>query len=257
MKLKNKIIFISGSSHHTGFGIAKYCLKEGAVVIINGIQESDVSEAAFNLRNITNGTVIEAPGDISKEKIVDRIFDIIRKETGRLDVLVHNACHLGLGPNFIEVDSNLWDDVFAVNVRGMFLCGQRAARMMRDQGGGVIVNIGSVQGIRAVRNRSAYVASKGAIESATRAMAVDLAAFNIRVNMVVPGYIWTSRWNHLDAETIKTRRDNIPLQQEATYEDVAKAVVFFASNESDNITGSSLVVDGGLTMQMLPSSLDI
>jgi 3-oxoacyl-[acyl-carrier protein] reductase len=206
---------------------------------------------------VTRGTVIEAPGDIASEESVDGMFETIRREAGVLDVLVLNACHLGLGPNFIDVDTKLWDDVIAVNVRGMFLCGQRAARMMRDSGGGAIVNIGSIQGIRAARDRSAYITSKGAIDAATRAMALDLAEFNIRVNMVVPGYIWTTRWNELDEQVKKTRWDNVPLHAEAKYEDVANAVIFFATDESRNITGNSIVVDGGLTMQLLPAERDI
>jgi 3-oxoacyl-[acyl-carrier protein] reductase len=201
--------------------------------------------------------VIEAPGDIADEATVDRIFDIIAREAGRLDVLVLNACHLGLGPNFIDLETTLWDSVIAVNVRGMFLCAQRAARIMREQGGGSIINIGSIQGMRGARNRSAYIASKGAIDAATRAMAIDLAEFNIRVNMVVPGYIWTTRWNDLDDRIKEIRRDNVPLHKEATYEDVARAVVFFATDESKNITGNHIVVDGGLTMQLLPESRDV
>lgn len=257
MKLNNKTVFITGSNQHTGYGIAEKCLKEGAIVIINGLQKEDVQEAAKSLRKSTGRKVIEAPGDIASESSVDAMFGIIKKEAGKLDILVLNACHLGLGPGFIDVSTDLWDNVIAVNVRGMFLCGQRAARMMREQGGGCIINIGSIQGIRAARNRSAYITSKGAIEACTRAMALDLAEYNIRVNMVVPGYIWTTRWNDLDEKVKKTRRDNVPLHKEVTYEDVANAVIFLSTNESQNITGNSIVVDGGLTIQLLPAERDL
>ncbi len=257
-KLLNKVVFITGSSRHTGYGIAEQCTKEGAyAVIINGTKKEEVKKAADSLRKKSKSKIIEAPGDISSENEVEAIFQIIKEEVGKLDILIHNACHLGLGPGFIDVPLTLWDEVLAVNVRGMFLCGQQAARMMQAQGGGTIINIGSVQGIRAARNRSAYITSKGAIEACTKAMAIDLAEYNIRVNMVVPGYIHTSRWNDLNQEVISTRRSNIPLHKEADYEDISNAVIFLASDDSKNITGSSLVVDGGLTTQLLPDGLDI
>ena len=257
MKLKDKVVFITGSTLHTGYGIAQHCLQEGALVVLNGIKHEEVATAADQLRKETNGKIIEAHGDISKENDVIRIFGTIEREAGKLDILILNACHLGVGPNFIDLSLQLWDDVIGVNVRGMFLCGQQAARMMRDNGGGTIVTVGSVQGLRGSRNRSAYIASKGAVESCTRAMALDLAAFNIRVNMVVPGYIHTSRWDDLKPEAIDIRRGNLPLGKEVEYEDIAKAILFLSTSDSRNITGASIVVDGGLSMQLLPSQRDV
>jgi NAD(P)-dependent dehydrogenase (short-subunit alcohol dehydrogenase family) len=256
MRLPGKIALITGSTKHTGFEIAKKFLGEGATVIINGRQERDVKESAEKLRRQEKGLVLEAPGDISHVKDVERIFAFIQTKCETLDILVNNAVHLGVGDYFLETPVELWDEVLAVNLRGLLLCSQKAAQIMAMKKRGVIINISSLTSLQAVRNRCAYITSKGAINSATRALAVDLAPYNIRVNCVMPGYIRTTRWDALSTEIIEKRRSNIPLGIEVSYEDVANAVIFLASDEAKNITGAQLAVDGGCTAQLVPFHSD-
>lgn len=256
MRVSNKVALITGSTRHTGYGIAEKFIQEGAVVAVNGRNTADVSEVAKKLRVKYDTKIIECPGSISSEEDVDVMYKKLLQETEKIDILVNNACSLGVGYNFLDTPTSLWDDVIAVNIRGLFLCSQRAARIMADQNGGAIVNIGSTLGQRAILNRTAYVTTKGAIEAATRAIALDLAPHGIRVNSVLPGYIHTSRWEDLSDDVRSIRRNNVPLGAESTYEDVANAVVFLSSVDAKNITGSSLVVDGGCSAQWLPKSVD-
>lgn len=123
---------------------------------------------------------------------------------------------------------------------------------MVARGGGAIVNIGSNTAGRALGDRTAYIASKGGVESLTRAIAVELAEHQIRVNCVIPGYIRTERWATLPEEVKQRRWKNVPLGKESTPEDIGEAAAFFASAKAGNITGSSLLVSGGLDIQMVP-----
>lgn len=160
---------------------------------------------------------VPAVADLSTLAGVEASFAVVDTELGGLDVLVNNAVHQG--------------------------------------GGGVIVNIGSNTADRPVHARTAYCASKGAIDSVTRAMALDLAPHGIRVNCVAPGYIWTDRWETLDPAVAARRRANIPLGEPASAADVAAAVLFLASDEAANVTGSRLVVDGGVLSQLTPADV--
>ena len=129
--------------------------------------------------------------------------------------------------------------------------------MLAQESRGVIVNVGSNVSTRAIRNRTAYVASKGGLDALTRSMAVDLGPKGIRVNMVAPGYIYTDRWDKLNEATMKRRRLNCPIGMEATAEDIAQAVAFMASDAARNICGERLVVDAGCSAQHMPVDVDI
>jgi len=256
MRFENKRVLVTGSSRNTGVGIARQFATEGAIVVVNGTQPDNVANAAREIRAL-GGQVVEAVADLSTLEGVTGLFELIDRELSGLDVLVNNAVHLGIGPNFVEVEDELMMAVLTVNVMGYYRCGQAAARRMIAQGtGGAIVNVSSNTADRPVRHRTAYCASKGAIDSLTRAMAIDLAKHGIRVNTVAPGYIWTERWLHLSEADQTRRRTNIPLGEPATADDVAAAVLFLASAEAGNVTGARLVVDGGVLSQLTPASVD-
>ena len=253
MQFEGKRVLVTGSSRNTGLGIAERFARAGAVVVINGRAPDGVARAAQQVREATGAAVVEAPADLSTRAGVEALFDVVRRQPGGLDVLVNNAAHLGVGPDFVDVPDDMLQAVFAVNVLGYYRCGQAAARMMIEGGvRGAIVNISSNTSERALPGRSAYVASKGAIDALTRAMAIDLAPHGIRVNAVAPGYILTDRWEGLDADTAARRKQSVPLGEPATAEDVAEAVLYLASEAAGNITGARLVVDGGVAAQFMP-----
>ncbi len=257
-EFSNKVILVTGAVRNTGLAIAREFLREGAVVWVNGRREDAVRDAVAALETDgLPGRAMAAVADVSTLEAVRALFRQIEEAGTGLDVLVNNAVDQGIGGPFGEVDDALLETVFRTNVFGYFRCGQEAVRLMRAQGrGGCIVNVSSNVSTRAIRNRSAYVASKGAIDALTRAMAVDLAPHNIRVNTVAPGYIRTDRWDTIGEAVAERRHRNIPLGREALGRDIAQAVLFFASERSGNATGARLVVDGGCSAQHMPADVD-
>jgi 3-oxoacyl-[acyl-carrier protein] reductase len=194
---------------------------------------------------------------VSNEEEVVAMIASIRERAGTLDILVNNACNLGLGYRFLDTPAEFFDSVMAVNARGYFLCAREAARLMIETATpGAIVNIGSITATRTMRDRLCYIASKGAVESMTRAMAVELADVGIRVNAVLPGYIHTDRWETMPEEAARERRANVPLGKEAYPKDIGHAVAFLASEAAECITGALLPITGGKDVQMLPAFLE-
>jgi len=254
---KDKVVLVTGMGRNTGLAIAEAFAEAGAIVALNSRKASDVSREAARLRETYGGTVVEVPADIGHPDQVDAVFAAIGHECGRLDVLVNNAIIQGVGYSLVDTPREVLEEVFRVNVFGSYYCAQGAARMMLEQGSGTIVNIGSNTAERAIRNRTAYVASKGAIDSLTRAMAVELGEHGIRVNCVVAGYIRTPRWDTLTPEQVARRHANIPLGAEAEGRDVADAVLFLASDAASKITGARLMVDGGSLAQLYPPDCDL
>jgi 3-oxoacyl-[acyl-carrier protein] reductase len=174
------------------------------------------------------------------------------------DILVNNAAHLGLGrAGFLEQDRAFFREVLEVNIFGAFHCSQLAARAMKHRGAGSIVNISSLAGERAIRGRSAYNASKAALDGLSRAMALELAPCGIRVNTIAAGYIWTPRWEKLTPEDSQRRRLNIPSGGPTAPEEIAQAVMFLCSDAAPTLAGARLVIDGGLGVQQVPPDASV
>ena len=252
---ENKCVLVTGSARNTGLGIAKVFGSYGATVFVHGRSAEQVEKVAQALNDDASADgekYVPVAGDVASEEDVARMFAFIEGQAGGLDVLVNNACHLGLGHDFLDMPIAFFDEVLGVNLRGYALCAQYAAKQMITRGGGAIVNIGSNTADRALSDRAAYIASKGGVESLTRAIALELAQHNIRVNCVVPGYIYTERWDVLPEEIKQRRWKNIPLGKESSPEDIGEAAAFLASSKSGNITGSSLLVSGGIDVQLVP-----
>ena len=250
-----KNVLVTGSARNTGLGIAKVFGNYGATVFVHGRSPEQVEKVVEALNRdaaSAGGRYLPVAADVAREDEVRRAFAWIQQQAGGLDVLVNNACHLGLGHRFLDMPIAFFDEVLAVNLRGYALCAQYAARQMIAHGGGAIVNIGSNTAGRALGDRAAYIASKGGVESLTRAIAVELAEHKIRVNCVVPGYIYTERWDTLPEETKQRRWKNVPLGRESSPEDIGEAAAFLASSKAGNITGSSLLVSGGIDIQLVP-----
>jgi NAD(P)-dependent dehydrogenase (short-subunit alcohol dehydrogenase family) len=248
-------VLVTGSARNVGLGIAKVFGSYDATVFINGESLEKVEQTVETLNREANVDIpryLPAAADVTREDQVACAFAFIERQVGGLDVLVNNACHLGLGHRFLDMPIAFFDEVLAVNLRGYALCAQYAARQMTARGGGAIVNIGSNTSERALAGRAAYIASKGGVESLTRAMAVELAEHQIRVNCVVPGYIYTERWDTLPEEIKERRWKNVPLGKESSPEDIGQAAAFLASAKAGNITGSSLLVSGGIDIQLVP-----
>lgn len=257
MRFDRKTVLVTGAGKNTGLGIAARFAAEGATVFLNDSTAEGAARAAARLHRRGLKRVIAASADIGDAAAVEAMFRAIRRRTQRLDVLVNNAAHLGVGPDFLDADLAFFESVVRVNLLGTFHVSLLAARWMKRTGGGAIVHIGSNVSTRAIHKRAAYLASKGGVDALTLAMAVDLAPHRIRVNTVAPGYIHTDRWAKLAAAHVTRRRDNVPLGREATAEDIAEAAMFLASDAAANITGARLVVDGGCSAQHMPKDVDV
>lgn len=256
-KNTEKRVIVTGGSKGLGRSISHTFAKSGASVVIADI-DTEAGERCAKEINNAGGKSIFIHTDVSSPEAVQNLFEKADLFQGGVDVLVNNA-GIAHGPgseqHFMKTDLAMWDNLMNVHLRGLYLCSQLAVKAMIQQGGGgSIINMSSGGATRAHRNRVAYDTTKGGIEAATRAMALDLAPQQIRVNAVMPGAV--------DGESRTTVGDEsspanlIPLGRLGVPQDVANAVYFLASPEASYITGHVLAVDGGLTSQLRPPAMD-
>ena len=237
MLLEDKVALVTGSTHNIGLGIARAFAREGAKVIVHSRHGEDAKRIAAEI----GGDYFAA--DVSKPEQIAAMFDHIRKQHERLDILVNSVAHSAKG-GVLEVSLEEWNRIMAINLTGYFLCIQSAAKMMKEQRSGAIINISAGSGERASPGGAAYSVSKGAINSLTRQAAVDLAPYNIRVNGLISGLVGTPI-GQKDMGNRKPEYDIIPLRRIGQPEDVAEAAVFLASDKASYITNAILPVDGG------------
>ena len=251
MLLKGKVAVITGSSKGIGRGIALRFAREGAKVVINGRNAEEVKRTADEVRAL-GGESLEVVADVTKKDEVDRLFDATLEVFGTVDILVNNAqTPVGRGERgpFLRMTAAGWDAYVAANMGALFYCTHRAARIMAKKRKGSIINISTNGAQRAHRQSIAYDAVKGAMDAFTRAVAVDLAPWGVRVNAIRPGLIAATGWERLPEEEKQRRRSVIPLGREGWPEDIAWACVFYASDDAGYVTGQNFEVDGGLLVQ--------
>jgi NAD(P)-dependent dehydrogenase (short-subunit alcohol dehydrogenase family) len=243
-KLEGIIALVTGGTSGIGLATAKQFVGEGAHVFITGRREQELSAAAKDIGS--NVTTVQ--GDVSKLDDLDRLFARIRTEKGRLDVLFANAGIAKYG-RLGEISEEFFDSIFDINVKGVLFTVQKALPLMPD-GAAIILNA-SVVGSKGLSSNSVYSATKAAIRSFARTWTTDLKERRIRVNAISPGTIDTPGLNDLlaSADTGKERvrmiQTSIPLARFGKPEEIAKAVVFLASDDASYITGAELFVDGG------------
>ncbi|HWZ29936.1 MAG TPA: SDR family NAD(P)-dependent oxidoreductase [Bryobacteraceae bacterium] len=242
-RFTEKIVLVTGAGHGIGRAVAERFSAEGAQVIVNDVDASRAKEVAHAI----GGESIAA--DVSDKSQVDAMFD----RTGSVDVLVNNAGNIYATRHFLEGDEAWWDHVLGVNLKGAFLCSHRAAQSMARKRSGVIINMSSGGATKAHRGNVAYDASKGGIEAMTRAMALDLAPYGVRVNAIVPGLI---RTYDITDDVAAERGTVVPLGWLGSPEEVAGPTVFLATDDARYITGACLVVDGGVLVQQRSVPVD-
>lgn len=246
-RFANRSVIVTGAGHGIGRAVAERFAAEGARVAVNDVSETRAQEVAESIGGIA------VVADVSNKAAVDAMFDRVLEAFGTVDVLVNNAGLITMERHFLEGDEQWWDKVLGVNLKGAFLCSLRAAHIMARKGSGVILSMSSGGATRAHRGNVAYDASKGGIEAMTRAMALDLAPYGIRVNAVVPGVI---RTYDLTDENAVERGKVVPLGRMGLPEDLAGPTVFLASDDARYITGECLVVDGGVLAQQRSTPVD-
>ena len=249
-RFEGQAVIVTGAGHGIGRAVEERFAAEGARLVVNDLDEARARAVAAAL---PAEHAIAVAADVSSKEQVDALFDTALAAFGTVDVLVNNAGNIYAARHFLEGDEAWWDRVLDVNLKGSYLCAHRAAHIMVRQHSGVIVNMSSGGATRAHRGNVAYDASKGGIEAMTRAMALDLAPYGVRVNAIVPGLI---RTYDIDDATARERGQVVPMGRLGTPEDLAGPTVFLATDDARYITGACLVVDGGVLVQQRSTPLD-
>ena len=250
VNLSDHVALVTGASRGIGKAIAEAFAKNGARVVFTDVD----LESTENTAEPWPGCVARAL-DVRDESQVDTVIEAVSKDFGRLDIVVNNAgVNVADRVPLDQVQTADWERVLQVDLHGLFLVSRAAARVMRRQSSGKIINISSALGLVPARLQCAYVAAKGGVISLTKAMAIELAEAGILVNAIAPGSTVTEMTRNLfyDAggktrETAKWMLEHIPLGRPARPEEIAHAALFLAAPESSYITGQVLGVDGGWT----------
>ena len=248
MKLHNKIILITGGSRGIGFATAKLFVDEGATVIITSKNQEQIDKAKQELRNI-----VGVQADITKENDVKKLIATIIEKFGRIDVLINNAGVLPIFKMLHEISEEEWGDIIDVNLTGHFRITKNVIPHMQKNGQGVIINMSSDAGLKAFENfhADAYSAAKAAIIHLTKCWALEYAKDKIRVNCICSAVVDTdmtkSSW--LSPTNIESTIKEHPLARIGKPIDIAKASLYFASDDSSWTTGAILIVDGGVSIK--------
>jgi len=248
--LEGKVAIVTGSSRGIGRAIATGLAGAGAAVVVNGRNAESVKAVAEAIMD-GGGASLPVTADVSKAAGVENLIQKTVERFGRLDILINNA---GISPYYKSAETMTeteWDEVMAVNLKGVFLCCRAAGRVMIPQKSGRIINISSIAGQVALPRLIAYCAAKGAVERITRVLAVEWAPHHILVNSIAPGWVET--------DLTKGLRENpalqdalirqVPLARFGKAEDIVGAAIYLSSDAASYVTGGTLCIDGGWLAQ--------
>lgn len=249
ISLKGRVALITGASRGIGKAIATEMARSGADLIVASRKMEDLEKTAFEIRESTGRKVLPVAAHIGRMEDISNLVAKAVQEYGRIDILVNNAATNPTMDPAIDVSERAWDSIMNLNLKGLFFLSQLVARVMKEHGGGVIINVSSVAGVTP-DILPVYSISKAGVNMATKVMAQQWAPFGIRANTLSPGQTRTkfseALWGNPDIYKVIISRT--PLKRIAEPEDLAHAAVFLASDKASFITGQNLLVDGGLSI---------
>jgi glucose 1-dehydrogenase len=252
---ERRVAVVTGSSKGIGKAIAMEFANAGYSVVINARNEEELNQAAEDISNSIKdaGRIVSMPGDISQEPVCISLIESAVKQFGRIDVLVNNAGIGGQSKKIHELTEKDWDEVIDVNLKGAFLCTREAVKNMMKNGDNnnySIINISSVHEQTPQPESAPYAASKGGMQMLTKTIALELAEKGIRVNGIAPGAIATDMNKELleNQEKKEKKEQNIPVHRIGQPEEIAKVALFLASEDASYVAGTTIYVDGGLTL---------
>lgn len=247
--LENKIALVTGASKGIGSGIAKELANAGATVVLCARDTEQLQELKKEI-GTENGDAHVFPLDVSAVNQIKEVFGSIYEQFGRIDILINNA---GLGYNHAasEVSEADWDEMMDVNLKGLFFCAQQAGKYMIENGYGRIINMSSQASLVAIKDHAVYCASKGGVNMLTKVLALEWADKGITVNGIAPTFTYTpGTAERLDNPEYRASVvDRIPVGKVATIQDIVAAILYLTGTHSDMVTGTTLVIDGGWTIQ--------
>jgi meso-butanediol dehydrogenase / (S,S)-butanediol dehydrogenase / diacetyl reductase len=256
-KLEGKIAIVTGGSRGIGLGIAKRLAQDGADIIIGDVLVDEMTKAKTEIEAL-GVKCITMPCDVTQEADCQALVDKAVAEYGKLDIMVANAGIANI-KLMTETTAEDWDQIFAVNTKGVFLCDKAAALQMMKQNYGKIINCASIAAHAGFAFLGGYSATKFAVRGLTQALAKELGKYNIQVNAYCPGIVGTKMWELIDekmgpylgnakGETLKQYTGLITAGRVETPDDVATFVSYLSSSDSDYMTGQSVMIDGGIIM---------
>lgn len=248
MLFQSKTALVTGSGRGIGKAIALHLAREGADIVINFFRNRAPAEETADAVRALGRRALVVRADVGEEEGIDYLFEAVEKEFGGLDILVNNAAS-GYNRPVMQQKIRGWDWTLNINARAALFCGQRAAPLMQQRGGGSIVSISSPGSFRVMPDYVVVGASKAALETITRYMAVELSEFNVVVNAVSPGLVETDALKHFSVvqarDVIGEARRHVPAGRLVTPEDVAQLVAFLCTSAASMIRGQTIIMDGG------------
>jgi len=259
--LEGKVALVTGGSRGIGRATALGFAEAGADVVVASRKLPDLEKVADEIRGVGRKALPVAV-HIGRMEEIHRLVETVTAEFGRIDILVNNAGSSPALSTVLDIEERLWDSIMNLNLKGLYFLSQAVARVMKEHGGGKIINVSSIDGYKPERSVGPYSIAKAAVRMATKSMALELAPYNIRVNAIAPGGVSTrlfdSHWFDATEEEMKKQKaafaKALPLQRVGAPDDMVGAIIYLASDASSYVTGETILVDGGA---MLSSPLSI
>ncbi len=248
MKFEDKVALVTGGGSGIGRACCRLLAREGAKVVAADIMPDRVEETARSIRE-KGGTCEALTVDVSRSEEIDRMISTTVETFGRLDILVNNAGIL-LMKSALDTTEEEWDRVLSINLKSVFLSSRRAIPEMLKAGRGKIVNLASLTAVATDPFHAAYAASKAGVIALTKAMALEFARKGICINCVCPGAVRTNIAIPADEIPVKSPMEGVPLGYMAEPEEIAKVILFLASEDADYLVGENIMVDGGISKNM-------
>ena len=253
--LKDKVALVTGGGRGIGQAIAFGFARAGAKVAITSRKAPDLEATACQMEDVGCETLV-IPAHLGKFDEIQRVVDTVLQKFGRLDILVNNAGASPAIASVLDTDERLWETIMNVNLKGVYFMSQAAAKVMKKQGGGKIINIASIDGVNPEPGVSVYSISKAGVRQISRAFAMELARDNIQVNTILPGPIETkmmnSHWFHLTPEEAAKEREklcaHLPTCRIGDPDEIAGAAIYLASEASNYTSGTEIIIDGALLL---------